>query len=1553
MRSRTIATLGFLALLLAGLTPAAHSADLSTRAEQMLESDHVSGEVLFEVAEGVSAHETAAGAFALEIVEISENTFKATLPWWLSTKGALYELFQDPLVEIAEPNYRLKSLTAPTDTYFPDQWGIQDTTYGADALGAWSMGVIGRDDVFVAVLDTGIQVDHPELDQNIWVNQAELNGRVGFDDDGNGFVDDVHGYNFVDDNGTVFQDAETDSHGTHVAGIIGAEANGVGVVGVAQQVKMISVKFIDGENGGDFAGAIAGLDYVRDLKVNQGLNVVATNNSYGANDISVEGSELFQRAIERQGEAGILFVAAAGNETSDNDAFPSYPANYDCRTQAQDWDCVLSIASIDDSGELSVFSNFGTQSVDFAAPGGDIISTYPITALGYASGTSMAAPHVAGAAALCAAANPALNGEQIAAAITNNLKPINPVDNGKLTNDGILNIRATVADCLENASTLGRATVSGTLVDSVAEAPVVGALVELRFETRGENGEYLSHFLEAVTDANGSYSFFGLPTFDYLRLSSYGTADGGEGSFIKTATNFALYQDDAQRTINLNIDPIPTGTASISGRVIDDQGAPIQYINVGAELVASVAGDQRITGVFESTVTDTDGLFTIDSLPAGNFKLWASEDGFDMPNISYQEPVFESEYVTLATATSTLTVVDIVLPLIPLGTSVVRTQVWDNVSDSPAAGIRVCAQGDESSTATKCVESASDGAVEISGLVSGSYFLSAYRSTEYGFDKGASFTIGSSETRVVERLNIWKVDPADDSANLTILVRDGETLEPVSEGTAYLAVLNSFSEGRYANISSLGEATFAGIPRGIYQFSGSSGLSLVSQRQNTSIVLASGTKRASLSLERMNLEGTISGVIQDSYGQPVEGALVSASFVITYGCCEGEGIGSSTFSDETGFYRANNVPLGRELSVSVIPPGTNRNQNTLAAIDSTQTLTADTPQAVRNFELLEQGEIAGRLVLDGIGYSGAEIVAQNAMTGEEFGQTISAGGYYKIRGLSPGDYLVAVRPETMQTKDPIGAGFIDKTGASSAQLVYEKTLAEVFTVSPANTLSLPNVELSRGSRISGQVNFNLDSLTLRQSSRSAQVNVYRENGSGLFEAFEPLGQTSAFGYRIPSLELSGLPAGNYKLQFLNDTPTSGTFDPVFQDGASSLESAGVLTIGTRESVSISPVNIALSPPQAQPSYDFSSASSQEKTAKQDAVSLDTSGKLTKVFVGTDFTGEFVSVSLEAIEEAQSLKAFSVSQWSLVDQSGSVTLSSSDADSVAVADSSNRLIGWALLPEPQPVLGGGGGGGGGGFFLPPEPVFATPGLTLLEDRAVIPAGSTLEVPGGLKDIFVSGDDWLFRLTPAGQLDKAGYSQFPAGSESKLVLTGLVPGTDVVAKLSPASLQIASQGTLFDLMISTQSVISLGTFIAGPTGELDADVVVPRDVAAGDYTLSISALSPTGAIEFKLPTKVLTAVDLSFGVWTKKFGLTQGKMYAKNPIGEGKVEFFVNGKEIAWVRAADESDRKLRRVTEGPMAGVSYLVRTVDFVKGKNALEIYLDGERVWRAAYTLR
>ena len=356
---------------------------------------------------------------------------------------AMRRFTSNPNVTFAEPNWLYTHDATSNDPYFTggSLWGMagdQSTpanTYGSQAAEAWAAGQTGMSstDVYVGIIDEGYQYDHPDLAANAGTNPGETAGN-GVDDDGNGYVDDVYGWDFDGNNNSVY-DGSQDDHGTHVAGTIGGRGgNGIGVAGVVWDVKLLSAKFL-GRRGGTTANAVKAVDYFTDLKTRHGINLVATNNSWGGGGYS----QALYDAINRAGNEGILFVAAAGNEGVNIETSPSFPAGY---TNTN----LISVAAIDQTGARASWSNYGAVGVDLGAPGVNIYSTLPGGTYGSYSGTSMATPHVAGAVALYAAANPAAVPTTIRTALLNAAVPTTSLSGVTVTGGRLDVVRALAGD---------------------------------------------------------------------------------------------------------------------------------------------------------------------------------------------------------------------------------------------------------------------------------------------------------------------------------------------------------------------------------------------------------------------------------------------------------------------------------------------------------------------------------------------------------------------------------------------------------------------------------------------------------------------------------------------------------------------------------------------------------------------------------------------------------------------------------------------------------------------------------------------------------------------------------------------------------------------------------------------------------------------------------------------------------------------------------------------------------------------------------------------------
>ena len=325
-------------------------------------------------------------------------------------------------VRFAEPNRRYRAAAAPGDPLFGDQWSLSDdTVLGAGP--AWDQTTGG--DVTVAVIDSGVDTTHADLAPNVWTNAGEIPGN-GVDDDGNGFVDDTQGWNFVSNSPNVRDD---NGHGTHVAGIIGARGgNGIGIAGVAWRARIMPIKVLDASAVGSAATLALGIRYA----VANGAQVI---------NLSVSGpgySRAFDEAVQFASDSGVVVVGAAGNDGRNVDAAPAYPAAFQAPL-------LVAVAATAQGGGLSPVSNFGAGNVELAAPGQDIVSTAAGGGYERRTGTSMATPHVAGAIVLLAAARPDLGPVGWRDAILGAARRGLPVSAGSLNLSGALQSALGVA----------------------------------------------------------------------------------------------------------------------------------------------------------------------------------------------------------------------------------------------------------------------------------------------------------------------------------------------------------------------------------------------------------------------------------------------------------------------------------------------------------------------------------------------------------------------------------------------------------------------------------------------------------------------------------------------------------------------------------------------------------------------------------------------------------------------------------------------------------------------------------------------------------------------------------------------------------------------------------------------------------------------------------------------------------------------------------------------------------------------------------------------------
>ncbi len=339
--------------------------------------------------------------------KISKNIFLLKVPENLSVKDYIKKLKEKDYILDAEPNYIVrKAEIYPNDYFFSEQWGLTKI----EAPKAWDL-TKGSNTIYVAVLDTGADYQHPDLAANLWINEDERKGddancNNGIDDDGNGYIDDCYGFNAITGSGSAFDD---DGHGTHVSGIIGAVTNNsIGVAGTSWNVKIIPCKFLDGGGNGDINGELRCIQYIKDLKLQKNLNIVAVNSSYGGE----YHSDTEKNALEDLKSFGIIVISAAGNDGNNNDFVEFSPCNYGLENQ-------VCVGATNQQDERAYFSNYSKTKVHIYAPGENIISTYfdkdgdNKHIYAYINGTSQATPFVTGGVVLLKSLYPDLTYQDI------------------------------------------------------------------------------------------------------------------------------------------------------------------------------------------------------------------------------------------------------------------------------------------------------------------------------------------------------------------------------------------------------------------------------------------------------------------------------------------------------------------------------------------------------------------------------------------------------------------------------------------------------------------------------------------------------------------------------------------------------------------------------------------------------------------------------------------------------------------------------------------------------------------------------------------------------------------------------------------------------------------------------------------------------------------------------------------------------------------------------------------------------------------------------------
>ena len=451
-----------------------------------------------------------------------------------SIAGVADWLAQNSHVASYEVDVVQKLQAVPDDPQYGQLWGLENLgqTGGTvdadiDAEAAWDVST-GSSSIVVGVIDTGVDYTHSDLAANIWTNPGEIAGN-GLDDDGNGFIDDVHGYDFVNNDGDPMDDH---NHGTHVAGTIAAAGNdGQGITGVNWSSSIMGLKFLSAGGSGYTSDAVRAVNYATMMRTTYGVNVRVTNNSWGGGGYS----DALASAIQASGDAGILFVAAAGNDGTNNDLGPHYPSNYELPN-------VISVAASNHYDNLAYFSNYGAGTVDLAAPGRSIYSTVPGNGYASYSGTSMATPHVAGVAALAWSVAPEATVAEVRDAIFQGTDVLASLS-GTCTTGGRLNAFNTLQ----------------LLGEADPETPVIASLQASPYTITAGTGVTLT--AQGVADPDGSIT----AVHFYEDTNVNGTWDAADASLGVDTTLV-----DSQAAVSYDTTGLALGTHRFFARAVDN-----------------------------------------------------------------------------------------------------------------------------------------------------------------------------------------------------------------------------------------------------------------------------------------------------------------------------------------------------------------------------------------------------------------------------------------------------------------------------------------------------------------------------------------------------------------------------------------------------------------------------------------------------------------------------------------------------------------------------------------------------------------------------------------------------------------------------------------------------------------------------------------------------------------------------------------------------------------------------------------------------------------------
>ena len=1586
-------------------------------------SDAVRGEALIKYLGSDEPSAFELGVISLK--KVGSENYLVELDPFVSQSLQLSRLEGRDDIAYAEPNY-LVELTTANDPSFVDGtlWSMAGpgsepaSSHGSNAAGAWANGYTGNKQVYVAVIDSGIDTSHPDLASNMWVNSGEIAGD-GIDNDGNGYVDDVHGYDFLNDDASVFDQGEN-PHGTHVAGTIGAVGNNeVGVAGVMWSVNLISAKIVNAEGQADLADAVAAIDYITDLRTQKGLDIIASNNSWGGEYYS----QALEAAVKRGGDAGIIFVASAGNDAGNIDSAPQYPAAYDCSTTHRIFDCVVSVAAIQENGGLAGYSNYGSNRVDIGAPGTNVYSTLPEGAYGLLSGTSMAAPHVTGALALCVASYRGTSGLSAIEKLMETAKP-NSALAGKVASDGALDVEALVDSCVGDSAAF-----SGSLTSAQASAEYTDRARLDWLDT--SVGDYEQEIQVAV-GPNGCTGTFSHLAFIGPGLDSIPIHELEESQFycfrvraIRDGSVSLWATSNVTITLTSNL-PFITGKVFLADGQSPVANAPVRWLAEGATAGLNDSNARL-------TYTNASGEYVLqvsNGTPGELFVGMSRSANTRMTTPSIPWGLRAGGDLTI----SQDSVVNLVLPRF---NNVTFTLV-DQDTNQPIAGAATQYAG----LADHCLNGAYSA---FSGAQNSECqaWPTGYSSTPAKTDSNGQVTIGFLDPSLIRETShtISFIHPSNPNrvASATVTANQDQDVSVQMSGSIELSGTAFASDGVTPLANAIVKWLPEGTPRssentraisattnssGQYSLQVTAGVSgelslhtprsVLSTRPNppTAFGLWSWGSMAAftepktvdlvapaqhvVTLEVVDQRGNIlanAGVRSADLAVHCRNGFTSAfTGAVNPGCqAWPSGIGDSLRTDANGrlvlplMDIAKTSLVGKSYRFTITHP-TNRSLSTTISLAPTQDSTV-------RVEISDEVSVSGKvLTQDGTPVQNITVKWLPAGTPEAGGNANA----YGVKTDANGNYNLQ-----------ISAG---STGQLFAWTTRSPSQAEVTTPLTPWGLNAGGTITINGDTVQDITlpSFHYLNYQVREFGSSEPVAGSKFNYSdlaehcraGLYTAFEgALDSRCTFwpvGYSSPGLRTNA--EGNLTIPVLDRSYFPSKQDYVFSithptDGARVATSRTSITQSSVILVEMPGTPSKPEQPQATPQTNEVSLQWQEPWSGGAFIdyyrvwmSLDADGPFSRVSSGS-CSGDIAPELRECVvtgltpgvtyyfaivaHNVVGASAMSTAAVAAIPEQVQPEPSVAPTHSPSVEPTPDPTPDPTPEPSAEPFATPTGQPSAAPTTQPssepspspeesatPATVVARPLATnplLLGRSAAVVNSSGQVIPASIQSsdsqLMIQADGTSALLASGSDvlLSSSGKALLRASESLTLTAAGIAPSSQMFLMLVPT----ARYG-LSSMMFESSSVMLLDSAMATSSGTvvLNADLSVPQ----GEYQLQLVGQSASGGVfTLAIATEIRAVslqetepeVDLDLAVWTKKISDSQVKMYAKNVVGAGKIQFVVNGSELAWVKATETLNPKLRSAN-----GFHYLVRTVNLRSGKNSLEFYQDGDRIRRNAYSV-